>query len=49
MDNKEIALRLVEVWGNQQGLPSSFQDFNNNYFEMLEKLENKTNHMKEKK
>ena len=41
ISNEEIALRLVEAWGRQQGLPAGFQNFKNNYFDMLKKLKEK--------
>lgn len=39
MENKEIAIRLVEAWGSQGGLPADFQDFLRHYKEALEELE----------
>ena len=39
MENKEIAIRLVEAWGSQRGLPADFRSFINHYKEALEELE----------
>lgn len=38
MSNEEIALRLIEAWTNQQGLPASIDKIINNYKLTLEEI-----------
>ena len=38
MTKEEIALRLVESWGNQMGTPASFDRFLENYDKAIESL-----------